>query len=116
MADDQALRLAIETRYDKRTSWICRVTDPDLKAGKPCDGKSCPISLALQRQLGIEVNLRFRERDHHFELGGRRYIVDLPDEAIDFVRHYDNGVRNMPLPNFLVTAWPLPAEAVAGNG
>lgn len=67
-----------------------RVLAKDIKKGEEYSETSCPIALALKRKTHkhCEVNT------DHIYIDTKRYIM--PDEAMDFVEHFDSGCTVRP--------------------
>lgn len=70
------------------------VTAQDIADGARGESDSCPIALAVERTLGVVPHVS----EFDVSLGGRfdEAIVDLPDEAVDFIADFDAGLRPGP--------------------
>ena len=62
------------------------VTTEDIAKGQPCDGSFCPIALACDR-LGLVLAVC----DTELLDAGCNHVCDLPIEAQQFVRDFDDG-------------------------
>ena len=74
------------------------VTQDDIDNGEPACNSACPIALAMQRVFGKDAHVG----TEHFwpwatEFPDMPVTGDLPDEAKDFVRDYDDGLPVEPI-------------------
>jgi len=64
------------------------VTQEDINLGKRRDGWHCPIALACQRIYQKSFMIDFRSAYNNKEMTFK--VFDLPQEAQEFVKRFDN--------------------------
>lgn len=64
------------------------VTQKDIKEGKPCEGRKCPVARAIRRH--IESNLSVDVQDELIiETSKKAYTFKVPPEVNNFISIYD---------------------------
>lgn len=82
-------------RMDLGKTLTVEVTQDDIAAGKPEEALSCPIALAVCRQLGVNAELNADvgtvdvENNLWIHDEDISYVYPLPDEARDFIANFD---------------------------
>lgn len=81
---------------EEPTSILVDVTAEDIAHGEREDCTKCPIARALRRHKGFEkayVNDQYVEIDHE---NRHENLYRLPQEAVDFIRNFDDGKEVRP--------------------
>lgn len=73
-----------------------RVTNEDIRRGRPGNCEKCPIALAICREMGCEVGSgEVIVEEDEVVIRGSRYVM--PDEAAKFMCRFDLREEVMPV-------------------